>query len=328
MKKVALFDAKSYDQDWFNKLKGQYGIEVVYIEEKLSPANVSLAKGFDGVVPFVNDDVSAETIEALKKEGISVIAMRCAGYNNVDLAKAKAKDVKVFRVPAYSPNAVAEHAMAMLMCLNRNLHKAHDRCTGYNFALKGLTGFDLVGKTAGVVGTGKIGQVFINICKGLGMKVIAYDLFPADIPDVEYVSIDELFKRADVISLHCPQTPETHHLVNKKSLALMKDGVYIINTSRGGLVNAPDLLEALKSGKVGAAGLDVYEFERGVFFEDRTDDVPDDDVLKLLLADPNVLITAHQAFLTEEALQAIAEITLTNLKDFFDGKTNGNEVLE
>jgi len=216
--------------------------------------------------------------------------------------------------------------MSLLMCLNRNLHTAHNRCTGYNFSLKGLTGMDLVGKTVGVVGTGKIGQIFINICKGLGMKVIAYDLFPANIPDVEYVDIKELFKRADIISLHCPQTPETYHLVNKDTIATMKDGVYIINTSRGGLINGADLLAALKSGKVAAAGLDVYEYESGVFFEDRTKDMPNDDVLKGLLAQPNVLVTAHQAFLTEEALQAIATVTLQNLSDFFNGKTNGNEV--
>jgi len=325
MKRVALFDAKPYDKEWFEKLKGNYDIEVVYIDEKLSPATVGMAKGFDGVVPFVNDDVSAETIEALIKDGMGVIAMRCAGYNNVDLTSAVG-NIKIFRVPAYSPNAVAEHAMALLMCMNRNLHKAYDRCTGYNFSLSGLTGFDLVGKTAGVVGTGKIGQVFINICKGFGMKVIAHDLYPVDLPDVEYMDVDELFKKADVISLHCPQTPETHHLINKNTLSLMKDGVYIINTSRGGLVNAPDLLDALESGKVGAAGLDVYEYESGVFFEDRRNDMPDDDVLKRLLANPNVLVTAHQAFLTEEALQAIAEVTLGNLSDFFNGKPNNNEV--
>ena len=325
MKKVVLFDAKSYDKEWFDGLKDKFGMEVVYVEEKLSPTTAVMAKGFDAVVPFVNDDVSAATIDVLKKNGVDVVAMRCAGYNNVDLAHAEGK-VKIFRVPAYSPNAVAEHAMAMLLCLNRNLHKAYDRCTGYNFALKGLKGFDLVGKTVGVVGTGKIGQVFVDICKGFGMKIIAYDLYPANLPGVEYVEIEELFKKSDIISLHCPQTPENRHLINKKNLDLMKDGVYIINTSRGGLVNAPDLLDALKSGKVGGAGLDVYEYESGVFFEDRTQNVPDDDVLKLLLADPNVLITAHQAFLTNEALQAIAEVTLQNLTDFFAGKENENEV--
>jgi len=325
MKKVAVFDAKPYDKEWFDKLKGQYGIEVAYIDEKLSPSTAALAKGFDGVVPFVNDDVSAGTIEALEKEGIGVIAMRCAGYNNVDLAKAEGR-VKVYRVPAYSPNAVAEHAMSLLMCLNRNLHKAYGRVTEYNFTLKGLKGFDLVDKTVGVVGTGKIGQIFINICKGLGMKVIAYDLYPANLQDVEYVGLDELYKRSDIISLHCPQTPENAHMINKDSLAKMKDGVYIINTSRGGLVNGADLLAALNSGKVGGAGIDVYEFEGGVFFEDRRKDVPKDDVLKGLLAHENVLISAHQAFLTDEALHAIAEVTLGNLTDFFNGKENGNIV--
>jgi D-lactate dehydrogenase len=286
---------------------------------------VALAKGFDGVVPFVNDDVSAGTLDALEKEGIGVVAMRCAGYNNVDLAKAEGK-IKIFRVPAYSPNAVAEHAMAMLLCLNRNLHKAHNRVTEYNFMLKDLTGFDLFGKTVGVVGTGKIGQVFINICKGMGMKVVAYDLFPANISDVEYMELSDLYKKADIISLHCPQTPENRHMINKDSLSLMKTGVYIINTSRGGLINGADLLDALRKGKVGGAGIDVYEHEGGVFFEDRRKDMPADDVLKGLLAEPNVLITAHQAFLTEEALRAIADVTLGNLTDFFAGKTNGNEV--
>ena len=325
MKKVALFDAKPYDREWFENLKGKYGIEIEYIEEKLSPSNAATARGYDGVIPFVNDDLSAATIENLVKEGVGVVAMRCAGYNNVDL-KAAAGRVKVFRVPAYSPNAVAEHAATLLLCLNRNLHTAHNRVKGYNFTLNGLTGFDLTGKTVGVVGTGKIGQIFINICKGFGMKVIAHDIYPANLLDVEYMELPELLKKADVISIHCPQTPENYHMIDKNAIALMKDGVYIINTSRGGLVNAKDLLEAVNSGKVRGAGLDVYEYESGVFFEDRSKDPPNDEVLKQLLANPNVLITSHQAFLTREALMAIAEITLQNLTDFFNGNSNSNEV--
>ena len=325
MKKVALFDVKPYDKDWFEKLKGEYGIEVDYIVEKLSPDTVAMAEGYDGVVPFVNDNLSAKTIEGLINLGIGVISMRCAGYNNLDLESCKGK-IKVFRVPAYSPHAVAEHAIALLMCMNRKLHEANNRILTYDFSLSGLMGIDLVGRTAGVFGTGKIGQVFINICKGLGMKVIAHDIFPVDLPDVEYVTPAELFKRSDVISLHCPQTPDTHHLINKNNLALMKDGVFIINTGRGGLVNAGDLLEAIERGKVAGAGLDVYENEAGIFFEDRSKDRPDDAILKKLIDNPKVLITAHQAYLTQEALKAIAEVTFKNLTDFFNGKTNENEV--
>jgi len=325
MKKVAMFDAKSYDKVWFDKLKGDYGIEITYFEEKLSPETAKLTEGFDAVCAFVNDDLSAGTIDVFAGNDIGVLAMRCAGFDRVDLKSAENR-VKVFRVPAYSPNAVAEHAMSLLMCLNRNLHKAHNLCTKYDFRLDGLIGFDLVGKTVGVIGTGKIGQVFVNICKGFGMNILAYDVYPVDIPGIQYVELPELFAKSDVISLHCPMTPENRHLINKDNLALMKDGVYIINTSRGGLVNGADILDALNSGKVGGAGIDVYEFESGVFFEDRTKDMPDDKVLKALLAHPNVLITAHQAYLTEEALKAIAEVTLTNLTDFFNGKSNNNEV--
>jgi D-lactate dehydrogenase len=325
MKKIAMFDAKSYDKVWFDKLKGNYGIDITYFEEKLSPETAKLAKGFDGVCGFVNDDISAGTMDVFVSNDIGVLAMRCAGFDRVDLKSAEGR-VKVFRVPAYSPNAVAEHAMALLLCLNRNLHKAYNLCTKYDFRLDGLMGFDLVGKTVGIIGTGKIGQVFVNICKGFGMNILAYDLFPADIPGIKYVELPELFAKSDVISLHCPMTPENRHIINKENIALMKEGVYIINTSRGGLVNGADILDALNSGKVGGAGIDVYEFESGVFFEDRTKDMPDDKVLKALLAHPNVLITAHQAYLTEEALKAIAEISLQNLADFFNGKDNSNEV--
>jgi len=325
MKKIAMFDAKSYDKVWFDKLKGNYDFDITYFEEKLSPEVAKLAKGFDAVCAFVNDDLSAGTMDVLAGSDVDAIAMRCAGFDRVDLKSAEGR-VKVFRVPAYSPNAVAEHAMALLMCLNRNLHTAYNRCTKYDFTLHGLMGFDLVGKTVGVIGTGKIGQVFVNICKGLGMNILAYDIFPVDIPGIKYVELPELFAKSDVISLHCPMSPENRHLIKKENLDMMKDGVYIINTSRGGLVNGADLLDALNSGKVGAAGLDVYEFESGVFFEDRTKDMPDDKVLKALLAHPNVLITAHQAYLTEEALKAIAEVSLQNLADFFAGKETANEV--
>ena len=323
MRKAAFFDTKPYDTVWFDKLKDKYNIEIVYIQEKLSPETAHMARGCGAVVPFVNDDLCSETIDTLVKEGVKAVAMRCAGYNNVDLKSAEDR-LKVYRVPAYSPYSVAEHAMTLLMTLNRKVHKTYYRAKQYNFTLKGLAGFDLVGKTVGVIGTGKIGQVFVNICKGFGMNIIAYDPYP--VQGIKYVELDELFVSSDIISLHCPMTPENRHLINKNTLSKMKDGVFIINTSRGGLVNTEDLLEALKSGKVGAAGLDVYEREAGVFFEDKSDEIPTDETLKLLLATPNVLITPHQAFLTEEALQAIADTTLTNLADFFAGKDNDNMV--
>lgn len=326
MKKIAFFDTKPYDIEWFDSLKDEYGFEIKYFESKLGPNTSVMAKGCDAAVTFVNDELNAETIDNLLECGIQAIGLRCAGFNNVDLKHAEGK-IKIYRVPAYSPNAVAEHAMALLLCINRKVHRAYNRVREYNFSLKGLTGFDLKGKVVGVVGTGKIGRAFIDICKGFGMKVLAYDPYPADLPDVEYVELEEIFRESNIIALHCPLTLQNYHMINKNTLSIMKDGVYIINTSRGALIDAEALLDAIKTEKVAGAGLDVYEEESDLFFEDVSDTIVIDDVLKLLLSTPNILITSHQAFLTEEALQAIAEVTLQNLRDHFDGVPNENEVV-
>lgn len=325
MKKIAFYDTKSYDKKWFDELKNQYGFEFMYIESKLNKNTAHLASGADAVVIFVNDAADAETINLLEELGVKLIALRCAGFNNVDLKSADGK-IRVARVPAYSPYAVAEYAMTLLLTLNRKTYKAYNRVRDYNFKLDGLTGFDLYGKTVGVVGTGKIGQVFIDICKGFNMNVIAFDLYPAAGKEINYVTSDELFRQADIISFHCPLTDATRYMVNKDTLAIMKDGVYIINTSRGLIIDTAALLEALKSKKVAGAGLDVYEKEADLFFEDHSGSIIQDDIARELISMPNVLLTSHQAFLTNEALRRIAEVTMQNLKEFFDGLPMKNEV--
>jgi|BioPla2DNA2_1021312.scaffolds.fasta_scaffold03813_8 D-lactate dehydrogenase len=324
MKKIAFYDAKPYDKDWFDELNNSR-YKFKYIEYKLNSDTVQFAKGCDGVIAFVNDEINNEVINALHSMGIEILAMRCAGYNNIDFKAAFGK-LHVVRVPSYSPNAVAEHTMALLLSLNRKIHKAYNRTRDYNFSLTGLTGFDLFGKTIGIIGTGKIGQVFIDICKGFGMNVIAYDLYPAKDMDINYVSLDELFKQSDIISLHCPLTDQTHHIINSESLSMMKDGVYIINTSRGALIESEALLKAIRDKKVGAAGLDVYEEESEVFYEDFSNSIIDDEILAQLVALPNVIVTSHQAFLTNEALKNIADTTLKNLDQFFAGETLENEI--
>lgn len=325
MKKIAFFDTKPYDKVCFDALKTAYNFSIKYFENKLNEDTVTLAKGCDAVIAFVNDDISEKVIQQLEHLGISVLAMRCAGYNNIDF-KAAYKKVHIVRVPAYSPYAIAEHAMALLLTLNRKTHKAYNRTRDFNFSLNGLTGFDLHGKTIGVVGTGKIGQVFIDICKGFGMKVIAYDPYPVAQASFDYVPFDKLCQEADIISLHCPLTESTHYLLNKETFNQMKDGVIIINTSRGALIESESLLDALKSHKVGAAGLDVYEEESELFFEDFSNVIIQDDVLARLVSLPNVVVTSHQAFLTQEALGQIAKTTLDNLKDYFEDKPLKNEV--
>ena len=317
--KIAFFDTKEYDIESFNPIVKERNIEVKYFEPKLSIDTVGLTKGFDGVCIFVNDSVTKEVIDELYKNGVKAIFLRCAGFNNVDLKAAFGK-IHVYRVPAYSPYAVAEHAMALYLASNRRIHKAYNRVREYNFSLSGLTGNDLYGKTVGVIGTGKIGRIFINICKGFGMNVIAYDLYPLKDSDIKYVSLEELFKESDVISLHCPLTEETTHIINKDSIALMKKGVAIINTSRGGLINSKDLLEGIKERKIGTVCLDVYEEESDIFFENKSGHIMDDSTLLQLIAMPNVLITSHQAFLTKEALNNIAETTVKNMIRF-----NNNE---
>lgn len=325
MNKVAFFDTKPYDKIYFDALKEQYGIEIEYFESRLSRRTAVMAKGSRAVVAFVNDIIDRAAIETLRDSGIELIALRCAGYNNVDL-KAADGVMPVVRVPAYSPHAIAEHAMALLLTLVRKTHKAYIRTRDFNFSLNGFVGFDLHGKTVGVIGTGKIGMTFVDICRGMGMNVIAYDPYPAQ-GFLEYVPLDELFRRSDVISLHCPLTADTYHVINSRSLALMKDRVFILNTSRGALIDSEALIEAIKSGKVGGAGLDVYEEESEFFYEDLSEFVLQDDVLARLIAMPNVLVTSHQAFLTKEALRRIAEITLGNLKSYFDGKELENAII-
>ncbi len=325
MIKVAFFDTKPYDKIYFDELKEQYGIEIEYFESKLSPRTAVMARDAKAVVAFVNDDVGKDTISVLRENGTEIIAMRCAGYNNVDLAAGK-DVIPVVRVPEYSPHAVAEHTLALLLTLVRKTHKAYIRTRDSNFSLNGFVGFDLHGKTLGVIGTGKIGMAFIEICRGLGMNVIAYDPYPSQ-GYLEYVPLEELFARSDVISLHCPLTSETYHIINGYSLKMMKDKVFILNTSRGALIDTEALIEGIKSGKVGGAGLDVYEEESEFFYEDLSETILKDDVLSRLIMMPNVLITSHQAFLTHEALRRIAEITLGNIKGFFDGQPLENEIV-
>ena len=317
--KLAFFDTKPYDIPGFDRYALPAGIEIKYFEPNLNIDTVSLAAGFDAVCVFVNDVVSADVVQKLHDLGVKTIVLRCAGFNNVDIKACRGK-LRVFRVPAYSPHAVAEHAMALLLTVNRHTHKAHNRTREFNFSLQGLTGFDLYGKTVGIIGTGKIGKVFADICKGFGMKILAYDKFPDPESGLSYVSLEELFSRSDILSLHCPLTEETNHLINADTIRLMKEGVVIVNTSRGALVNTEDLIVGIKSGKVGAAALDVYEEEGDLFYEDFSGHIVQDDKLVRLIAMPNVIVTSHQAFLTREALDNIAQTTVSNLVKFFSGQ--------
>ena len=321
MKKVAFFDTKPYDRTWFDALGKNY--EITYFEEKLNHHTAKFTDGFDAVCAFVNDRVNALAIERLYNNGVQLIAMRCAGYSNVDV-KAAFQKLHIVRVPAYSPHAVAEHTMGLLLTLNRRLHKAYNRTREFNFSIVGLTGTDLYGKTVGVIGTGKIGRTFIDICRGFGMRVLAYDKFPAKDSGLDYVELDTLLRESDVISLHCPLTPDTRHILNRDAFSKMKKGVFILNTSRGALIDSEALLDALNSRTVGGAGLDVYEEEANLFYEDRSDTIIHDDTL--LVSRPNVILTAHQAFLTEEALHNIAEETIKNLDAFFSGAPLENEI--
>jgi D-lactate dehydrogenase len=319
--KIAFFDTKSYDRDSFLQESEGMDIEFKFFETRLREETAELARGCDGVCVFVNDVVNANVIDKLCEYGVRVIALRCAGFNNVDIEHAKGR-IAVVRVPAYSPYAVAEHAMAMLLTSIRRIHKAYLRTRDFNFSLNGLTGFDLHGKTVGVIGTGKIGRVFIDICRGFGMRVLAYDKFPGEPNGFEYVPLDTLLRESDVISLHCPLTEETHHLINRETLQKMKKGVVILNTSRGALIDAEVLLEGIKARQIGAACLDVYEEESDLFFRDFSGHIVDDDTLARLISMPNVLVTSHQAFLTREALQNIAQTTLASLNGIEDPKLN------
>ena len=323
--KVTFFDSKPYDIASFEKYNFQNGIEFRFYDTKLNEDTVNLASGSDAVCVFVNDTVNAAVIDALCKNGVKLIALRSAGYNNVDVKHAFGK-IHVVHVPAYSPYAVAEHAMALLLTSVRRIHKAYNRTRDNNFSLNGLIGFDLHGKTVGVIGTGKIGRIFADICRGFGMNVLAYDKYPSESDFIRYLPLDELLEKSDIISLHCPLTEETHHLINAASIARMKKGVVVINTSRGALIDAEALLEGIKQRQIGAACLDVYEEESDIFFEDRSGHILADDVLARLITMPNVIVTSHQAYLTSEALDSIAKTTVDNIRSFMEGEVCENEL--
>ena len=326
--RIAVFDSKQYDRTTLTAANLQHQHELVFFDDRLNIKTVPLAEGFDVVCPFVNDKLDAPTIAKLAKLGVQLIALRCAGFNGVDLHAAAEHGIPVTRVPAYSPEAVAEYVFALLLTLIRKTHRAFNRVRDGNFSLDGLEGFNLHGRTFGIVGAGKIGLATARIARGFGLKVLAYDPYPPANCDVdcEFVTLDELFAQADVISLHSPLFPTTHHMINEASLAKMKKGVVLINTSRGGLINTVDLIKSLKSGHVGGVGLDVYEYEEGVFFEDLSDSMLEDDVLALLTTFPNVLITSHQGFLTTEALHNIAASMLNSVAELAQHQPLVNEV--
>lgn len=318
--KIAFFSTKSYDRQFFDRYVSTHGI--IYFEAQLNEQTANLAAGCNAVCVFVNDKLNKAVISQLKANGIQLIALRCAGFNNVDLEAAKANNIKVVRVPAYSPHAVAEHAVALILALNRKTHKAYNRVREGNFSLERLTGFDLYGKTVGVIGTGKIGQVFCTIMLGFGCKVLAFDLFENKelaAKGVEYLPLIDVLHQADVLSLHCPLNEQTEQIINVQTIGMMKEGVMLINTSRGGLINTQAVIDALKSGKIGYLGLDVYEQEEKLFFKDLSENVIQDDMILRLLSFPNVLITSHQGFFTEEALTQIAQVTLSNMDAFEAG---------
>ena len=326
---VAFFSTKKYDQDFFNSINTDFNHQLTFFETALNKHTASLTKDYNAVCVFVNDDLNAATIDLLAKNGVQLIALRCAGFNNVDLKAAAEKNIKVVRVPAYSPQAVAEHAVALILTLNRKTHKAYNRVRENNFSLEKLTGFNLYGKTVGVIGTGIIGQCFAKIMLGFGCKVLAYDIKPNEelkSSGVEYVELEKLLKASDIISLHCPLNEHTHHLIDGNAFEKMKDGAMLINTGRGALIDTSAVVEALKSEKLGYLGIDVYEQESGLFFNDLSETVNKDDDFLRLMSFPNVLITGHQGFFTKEALEQIAQVTLQNLTDFENGAALENEV--
>ncbi len=330
VRKIAFFDTKPYDQESFERQNQAFGFGLKFFPAHLNSDTAALCRGADAVCAFVNDVVDAAVVDRLVELKVPLLALRSAGYNNVDL-KAAAGRLTVCRVPAYSPHGVAEHAVAMMLTLNRKTHRAYYRTRDNNFAIHGLMGFDMYGKTAGVVGTGQIGRIVAEILRGFGMTVLAYDPFPAKDwaaqHGVEVVELEALYERSDIITLHCPLTPRNVHMINRDSIHLMKRGVMIINTGRGKLIRSEDLLEALREEKVGSAGLDVYEEETDYFFEDFSSAIVKDDVLARLISFPNVLVTSHQAFFTQEALANIAQTTLENVRSFFAGQTV-NEVVD
>lgn len=328
--KIAFFGAKPYDIASFDKVNEKYNYDIRYYKGHLNPNNVVLTQDTDAVCIFVNDTADAAVIDAMVDNGVKLLALRCAGFNNVDLKAAKGK-LPVVRVPAYSPYAVAEYSLALMLSLNRKIHRAYWRTRDGNFSLNGLMGFDMHGKTIGIIGTGKIAKILIRLLKGFGMRILAYDLYPdmkfAGEEGISYVSLDELYRESDIISLHCPLTDQTKYMIDKDSIDKMKEGVMIINTGRGQLINTNDLIEGLKEKKIAAAGLDVYEEEGEYFYEDKSDKIIDDDVLARLLSFNNVIVTSHQAFFMKEALHNIAETTLQNIEDFRCHRPLVNEVI-
>jgi D-lactate dehydrogenase len=328
--KIAVFSTKSYDRQFFNIANEQHHHELIFLEPRLNRQTACLATDATAVCIFVNDEINKDTLETLASNGLQLVALRCAGYNNVDVQAAKSLGVKLVRVPAYSPHAVAEHTVALMLALNRKLHRAYNRVREGNFSLEGLLGFDLHGRTIGIVGTGKIGQVVAQIMTGFGCKVLAYDLYPntqCESIGVQYVALPQLFARSDIVTLHCPLTPETRHLINEQAIGQMKPHAMLINTGRGALIDTSAIIAALKSGQVGALGLDVYEQESELFFEDHSDQIIQDDTFARLMTFPNVMITGHQAFFTEDAMRAIAEVTLSNISQVAQGQVCPNEIL-
>ena len=327
--KGAVFSSKSYDKESFEKSNTFNEIEFTYFDVPLNSDTAKLTQGFQAVCIFVNDQANADVLEKLAENGVGLIALRCAGFNNVDLSKAKELGIKIMRVPAYSPEAIAEHALALILTLNRKTHKAFNRIREGNFSLEGLTGFNLYGKTVGVIGTGRTGFAFARIMLGMGCKVVAHDMFPSDElkeMGVTYIDFNELLAESDIISLHCPLTPETHHLFDKRAFRRMKPGAMLINTSRGAVIDTRDAIEALKNHKLGYLAIDVYEQEEKLFFRDLSESILQDDTIARLMTFPNVLITAHQGFFTQEALGQIDSVTLNNINDFRMGITSENEV--
>jgi D-lactate dehydrogenase len=326
--KIAFFSTQKYDRDFFLKENDRFNFDLVFFEVHLKQETLELAKGYEAVCVFVNDKIDQPMLKELHKNGTKLIALRCAGFNNIDIKAAQEIGITVMRVPAYSPYAVAEHTLALILTLNRKIHKAYNRVRESNFSLDGLLGFDLYGKKAGIIGTGKIGKLVAKILSGFGCEVLLYDPFPDDHLEYgKYYDLKTLLNDSDIISIHCPLNDKTKHLINKESIALMKDGVMIINTSRGAIINTKDAIQGLKSCKIGYLGLDVYEEEEKFFFEDHSETIVQDDVLMRLISFPNVIVTAHQAFFTQNAMRNIAVTTLKNIKDFEENKELNNLVL-
>lgn len=327
---ILFFGTKSYDKEFFEKLVGSgayHDLELTFIEPNLTPETARLADGYLAVCAFVNMNLSKSTIYTLQKCGVKLILMRCAGFNNVDLEAAKECGIIVMRVPGYSPEAVAEHAMALVLTADRHMHKAYIKCRENNFNLSGLMGVNLHGRTAGIVGTGKIGTAMAKICRGFGMRIIAYDMYPnKDLDFIEYVSFEQLLAEADLISLHCPLTEDNYHMINKDTIQQMKDGVMLVNTSRGALIKTADLIQGIRDEKFFAVGLDVYEEETGIVYEDMSDRILEHSTMARLLSFPNVMVTSHQGFFTREALQAISQTTMDNALAFVEGRKSGNEL--